>query len=75
MLARKHMRTNANTCSVKFILPTDVVLADKFAADANTKIAKVEEIPDGWMGKCQGGLCARMKCKPTWLAFHPGCSH
>jgi phosphoglycerate kinase len=66
MLARKHMRTNANTCSVKFILPTDVVLADKFAADANTKIAKVEEIPDGWMGKCQGGLCAR-----TGLHFTP----
>jgi len=36
--------------TVKFILPTDVVLADKFAADANTKVVSVENIPDGWMG-------------------------
>jgi hypothetical protein len=27
-----------------------VVIADKFAADANTKIVSVDNIPDGWMG-------------------------
>jgi phosphoglycerate kinase len=26
------------------------VLADNFAPDANSQVAKVEEIPDGWMG-------------------------
>ena len=35
---------------VQILLPTDVVVADKFAADANTKIVSVDNIPDGWMG-------------------------
>ena len=35
---------------VKFILPTDVVLADKFDNDANTAVAKVNEISGEWMG-------------------------
>jgi phosphoglycerate kinase len=35
---------------VQILLPTDVVVADKFAADANTKIVSVDDIPDGWMG-------------------------
>jgi 3-phosphoglycerate kinase len=44
---------------VKFILPTDVVLADKFAADANTKVVSVDAIPDGWMG-LDNGVRARV---------------
>lgn len=35
---------------VKLILPTDVVLADKFDNDANTAIAKANEISGDWMG-------------------------
>ena len=35
---------------VELYLPSDVVIADKFAADANTEIVKVDAIPDGWMG-------------------------
>ena len=31
-------------------LPRDVVIADKFAADANTRKVAAEDIPDGWMG-------------------------
>lgn len=31
-------------------LPVDVVVADKFAADAEAKTVSAEEIPDGWMG-------------------------
>ncbi|MFW0784963.1 phosphoglycerate kinase [Gordonia sp. CPCC 206044] len=31
-------------------LPADVVVADKFAADAEAKTVPVDEIPDGWMG-------------------------
>ncbi|WP_228803772.1 phosphoglycerate kinase [Nocardia higoensis] len=31
-------------------LPRDVVVADKFAADAETKTVAADEIPDGWLG-------------------------
>ena len=35
---------------VNIILPVDVIAADRFADDANTKILPSGEIPDGWMG-------------------------
>lgn len=35
---------------MKFFLPTDVVIADEFKADANSKTVSVKEIPDGWTG-------------------------
>nr|MCU0551354.1 phosphoglycerate kinase [Leptolyngbya sp. Prado105] len=35
---------------VDLLLPTDVVVADNFAPDANTQTVSVESIPDGWMG-------------------------
>ncbi|KAI0507193.1 hypothetical protein KFK09_013314 [Dendrobium nobile] len=35
---------------VSLLLPTDVVAADKFAADANSKVVPASAIPDGWMG-------------------------
>ncbi|WP_067677910.1 phosphoglycerate kinase [Nocardia miyunensis] len=31
-------------------LPRDIVVADKFAADAESKVVSANEIPDGWMG-------------------------
>ncbi|MEV6097620.1 phosphoglycerate kinase [Nocardia sp. NPDC051981] len=31
-------------------LPVDIVVADKFAADADSKTVPAHEIPDGWMG-------------------------
>jgi phosphoglycerate kinase len=31
-------------------LPDDVVVADEFAADADTRTVSAQEIPDGWMG-------------------------
>jgi phosphoglycerate kinase len=39
---------------VELILPCDVVIADKFAADANTQIVSSSSIPDGWMGLDNG---------------------
>lgn len=44
------LEAKAKEKGVDFLLPTDVVLADKFAADANTQTVSVNDIPDGWMG-------------------------
>ena len=40
----------AKAKGVDFLLPVDSVVADKFAADANTKTVNNDHIPDGWMG-------------------------
>jgi len=37
-------------------LPSDSVIADKFAADAQTSVAPSNNIPDGWMGLDIGNL-------------------
>ncbi|MBW4629989.1 MAG: phosphoglycerate kinase [Brasilonema octagenarum HA4186-MV1] len=46
----KSLEAKAKEKGVTFLLPTDVVIADKFAADANSQTVSVESIPDGWMG-------------------------
>jgi phosphoglycerate kinase len=48
-LARE-LEAKAKAKGVEFVLPVDVVVADKFAADANTQIVNADAIPDGWMG-------------------------
>jgi len=48
-LAGKLMK-QAEEKGVKLLLPPDVILADKFAEDANTAIAKSNEISGDWMG-------------------------
>ncbi|HHY98503.1 MAG TPA: phosphoglycerate kinase [Firmicutes bacterium] len=35
---------------IEFLLPVDVVVADRFALDANAKIVKSSQIPKGWQG-------------------------
>lgn len=35
---------------VNLLLPQDIVVADAFAADANTQVVSAEAIPDGWLG-------------------------
>lgn len=40
----------AKAKGVELLLPIDSVIADKFAADANTDIANNTSIKDGWMG-------------------------
>jgi len=42
--------TNAKNKGVQIHLPTDSIIADKFAADAATKIADNTSIENGWMG-------------------------
>jgi phosphoglycerate kinase len=35
---------------VRIVLPIDVVVADRFAADAEHRVVAAEAIPDGWLG-------------------------
>ena len=46
----KTLEEKAKERGVTFLLPTDVVVADKFDAAANTQTVAVESIPEGWMG-------------------------
>ena len=46
----KALEVKAKAKGVQFLLPTDVVLADNFAPDANSQISSIDSIPDGWMG-------------------------
>lgn len=56
----KELMIAAEKKGVALILPTDVVVADKFAADANTQVVKTGAIPDGWMGLDQGAESTAM---------------
>merc|ERR1712022_89018 len=53
-LTAKKVLEVASSKGCKIILPSDVVLADKFAPDAETKVTSASEIPDGWMGLDNG---------------------
>ena len=46
----KSLEAKAKEKGVDLLLPTDVVVADNFAAAANAKTVSIETIPDGWMG-------------------------
>lgn len=48
-LARK-LEAKAKEKGVALLLPSDVVVADNFAADANAQTVSINDIPDGWMG-------------------------
>ncbi|UZQ55172.1 phosphoglycerate kinase [Trichothermofontia sichuanensis B231] len=48
-LARS-LEAKAQERGVTLLLPTDVVVADNFAADANAQTVSIDAIPDGWMG-------------------------
>merc|ERR1711939_912864 len=46
----KELMAKAEEKGVKLLLPSDVVVADAFAADAKIQTVSVDAIPDGWMG-------------------------
>ncbi len=46
----KELLAKAKQKGVNLYIPTDVVIADNFANDANKKECKIDAIPDGWMG-------------------------
>ncbi len=51
----KEILEKAKQKNVSIHLPETSVIADKFAADANTKESPSDQIPDGWMGLDIGG--------------------
>merc|ERR1712241_1194213 len=50
----KEVLAKAEKLGKEIVLPVDIVIADAFDKDANTKVVPVDEIPDGWMGLDNG---------------------
>ena len=56
----QHVMDEAKKLGVKFYLPVDVIAAEKFSADAVSKIVTAQEIPDNWMGLDIGPATVRL---------------
>ena len=56
----QHVMDEARKLGVKFYLPVDVIAAEKFAADAVSKIVTAQEIPNNWMGLDIGPATVRL---------------
>jgi phosphoglycerate kinase len=50
---------DAKARNVKFLLPVDCVVADRFAADANHKTVDIKDIPADWMALDVGPVSAK----------------
>lgn len=50
METAKIIEAKAKEKGVKLVMALDVIAADDFSNDANTKVVAVDEIPDGWEG-------------------------
>lgn len=61
----KRLEEAAKSKGVEFILPTDVIAADKFDENANTKVVAAGEIPEGWM--VSPALLSRLQSIPGGL--------
>lgn len=46
----RDLLVKAKAKGVNLYIPTDAIVADNFANDANKKECKIDAIPDGWMG-------------------------
>ena len=46
----KKLEAIAKAKGVELLLPSDVIVADKFDPEANTQTVPISAIPDGWMG-------------------------
>ncbi|MGZ3628172.1 MAG: phosphoglycerate kinase [Ktedonobacteraceae bacterium] len=44
----KDLIAQARQKDLTYLLPSDVVIADRFAADANFKVVAANEVPEGW---------------------------
>merc|ERR1719486_151983 len=50
----KAVLEKAEASGKTILLPSDILVADNFAADANTQTVAADAIPDGWMGLDNG---------------------
>merc|ERR1712113_264812 len=50
----KEVLKKADDLGKQILLPSDIVVADKFDADAETQTVAADAIPDGWMGLDNG---------------------
>lgn len=50
----KDVMAKADKLGKKILLPSDIVIADKFDKDAESKVVPADQIPDGWMGLDNG---------------------
>merc|ERR1711878_180346 len=50
----KEVIKKAEKLGKTILLPCDIVIADKFDAEAETQIVSADAIPDGWMGLDNG---------------------
>ena len=58
----KEMMAKAEAKGVKLLLPVDVVVADRFAADAESKVVAAPAIPAGWQGLDIGPETVKLYC-------------
>ncbi len=56
----KDMMAKAKEKDVKFLLPLDVEIADKYSPSANHKTTNADSIPEGWMGLDIGPKTVRL---------------
>ena len=63
----KKVLAKAEELGKTILLPTDIVIADEFSADANSKVVSADAIPDGWMGLDNGPAttAAQKECLST----------
>jgi len=50
----KDVMAKAEKLGKKLLLPSDIIVADKFDKEAETQTVSADAIPDGWMGLDQG---------------------
>jgi len=50
----KEVLAKAEKLGKTILLPSDIIVADAFSADANTKVVSADNIPEGWMGLDNG---------------------
>jgi len=50
----KAVLAKADKLGKTILLPSDIIIADEFSADANSKTVAADAIPDGWMGLDNG---------------------
>jgi phosphoglycerate kinase len=50
----KEVLAKAERLGKKILLPSDIIVADKFDKDAETQVVAVDAIPEGWMGLDNG---------------------